>query len=192
MGTVYCCMWTVELVRMKILLCLSITLAITTAQKTEITDEDLANIHKPTGLDLKSAFRCGLFFPSETEKLPVAPLFIFNASWPAQECPTDDETRYLGFCNSLWSKILKHIVYTNPSLKKERADKGISLGDDICALVKKNVKAPFVGPKSRKFPNGLGIGMYSNSCGRTKWVDTKDRHPDNICCRNGKHTKCKL
>jgi hypothetical protein len=40
---------------MIVLLYLSITLAITTAvpQKTEITDEELANIREPTGLDLK-------------------------------------------------------------------------------------------------------------------------------------------
>jgi len=158
---------------------------------TEITDDELKAIHVPTGLDLKKAFRCGLFFPSENPKeLPIAPLFIFNASWPAEECPTDDETRYDGFCVSLWDKILEYIVYTNPSLKKERAERGITLGDDICGLVKKKVKAPYVGPKSKKFPKGLKIGMYSNSCGRTKWTDTSRRHPKRVCCKNGVHIPC--
>merc|ERR1711970_769780 len=139
--------------RMVVLLYVSIifTVSLVKSQKKEISDEELHNIHKPTGLDLKSAFRCGLFFPSESEKLPVAPLFIFNSSWPAPECPNGDQSRYVGFCTSLWNKILKYIVYTNPSIKKERA--------------------PFVGPKSKKFPSGLEIGMYTNYCGNTNWVD---------------------
>jgi len=155
-------------------------------------DEELHDILKPSGLDLKNAFRCGLFFPSETKKKPVAPLFIFNTSWPAEECPTDNQTRFVDFCTSLWNKILKHIVFNNPSLEKERAEKSISLGDDICSIIKTKVKAPFVGPRSKKFPKGLGIGMYSNSCGKTKWVDTKERFSENICCRKGKHVKCKF
>ena len=31
-----------------------------------------------------------------------------------------------------WKKILKFVVYTNPSLNKENAKKGITMGDDIC------------------------------------------------------------
>ena len=47
----------------------------------------------------------------------------------------DSEGR--GSCVSLvsclqWTKILKFIVYTNPSLVQERADQGVRLGDDIC------------------------------------------------------------
>jgi len=58
-------------------------------------------------------------------------------------------------------------------------------------LLKTKAKTPFAGRRSKKFPNGIGIGMYTNSCGKSEpWVDTKDRHPEKICCRNGKHTKC--
>ena len=38
--------------------------------------------------------------------------------------------------------------------------------------VKKNVKAPFVGGrKSKKFPEGLEIGMFSNACGANIWTN---------------------
>merc|ERR1712018_107462 len=161
------------------------------AQQKEITDEQLKLINTANDLDLKKAFRCGLFFPPELEgQLPIAPLFIFNASFPADECPTDDSERFIGFCHSIWKKILKYIVYTNPSLKKDRAAKGVTLGDDICGVVKNKVKAPFVGKKSRKFPKGLQIGMYTNSCGSDAWLDTQDRHPQRICCSKGKLADC--
>jgi len=75
---------------------------------------------------------------------------------------------------------------------KTRAEKGVSLGDDICRLIKEKVRAPFVGPRSRKFPNGLEIGMYANSCGRSRWVDTARRHPEPVCCAKGKFIPCKL
>merc|ERR1712029_383485 len=130
------------------------------AQQKEITDEQLKQINTANNLDLKKAFRCGPFFPPEIEgQLPIAPLFIFNSSFPADECPTEDSDRFIGFCHSIWKKILKYVVYTNPSLKKEKAAKGVTLGDDICGVVKNKVKAPFVGKKSRKFPKGLQIGM---------------------------------
>merc|ERR1711982_1681 len=145
----------------------------------------------PIILTSKKAFRCGLFFPPEIEgQLPIAPLFIFNSSFPADECPTEDSERFIGFCHSIWKKILKYVVYTNPSLKKEKAAKGVTLGDDICGVVKNKVKAPFVGKKSRKFPKGLQIGMYTNSCGSDTWLDTKDRHPQRICCSKGKLADC--
>ena len=74
-------------------------------------------------------------------------------------------------------------------------------------MVKDKVKAPFVGRRSKKFPKGLQvcnssfmkydqalifpqIGMYSNACGTDKWEDTKDRHPERICCAKGRHTEC--
>ena len=38
--------------------------------------------------------------------------------------------------------------------------------------VKNNVKAPFVGGrKSKKFPEGLEIGMFSNACGANIWTN---------------------
>merc|ERR1712066_78162 len=159
--------------------------------QTEISDEQLRAIHNVTDIDQDKAFRCGLFFPPEVQgKLPIAALFIFNSSFPADECPTEKQERFVSFCHSLWEKILKYVVYTNPSLKKERAEKGVTIGDDICSLIKKKVRAPFVGPKSKKFPKGLTIGMYANSCGHSQWTDTQDRHPQRVCCWQGKYKKC--
>ena len=31
-----------------------------------------------------------------------------------------------------WERIEKYVVFTNPSLKKERAAQGVTIGDDIC------------------------------------------------------------
>jgi len=160
-------------------------------QPSEIRDEDLKSINTANDLDLNEAFRCGLFFPPEVgSELPIAPLYIFNASFPARECPTQDSQRFVNFCHSIWTKILKFIVYNGPSIKKERTEAGDTMGDDICGLIKDKVKAPFVGRRSKKFPNGLQIGMYTNSCGSDKWVDTLDRHPERICCAKGRHTEC--
>jgi len=160
-------------------------------QPSQITDEELKSINKVNDLDTKESFRCGLFFPPEVAgELPIAPLYIFNASFPAPECPTQEAERFVQFCHSIWTKILKFIVYTNPSLVQERADKGVRLGDDICRLVKEKVKAPFVGAKSRKFPRGLQVGMYTNGCGSSSWVDTGDRHPERVCCSRGKLAEC--
>merc|ERR1711874_24698 len=159
--------------------------------QTEISDEELHAIHNVSDVPKDKALRCGLFFPSEVAgDLPIAALFIFNRTFPADECPTDNQERFIDFCQSVWQKILKYVVYTNPSLNKERADKGITIGDDICGLIKKKVRAPFVGPKSKKFPDGLKIGMYANSCGNDKWTDTLDRHPMRVCCRHGKYKEC--
>jgi len=160
-------------------------------QPAEISDEDLKSINKANNLTLNEAFRCGLFFPPELQgELPIAPLFIFNASFPATECPTENTDRFNSYCHSIWSKIVKYIVYSGPSIKKVDKIEGYSMGDDICQLIKEKVKAPFVGRRSKKFPKGLQIGMYSNACGTAKWEDTKDRHQERICCAKGRHVEC--
>ena len=53
----------------------------------------------------RKSFRCGLFFPDpKTEGArPVAPLFIFNNSWAAEECPAGNTARYGRFCDSIVS-----------------------------------------------------------------------------------------
>ena len=106
-------------------LALLFTSAVVTAQNispqknNEITNEELRNLNKPTGLDLKweyagiifllykpilrTAFRCGLFFPDPVDAaaLPIAPLLIFNSTWAADECPSADTERYSMFCDSI-------------------------------------------------------------------------------------------
>ena len=53
----------------------------------------------------RQSFRCGLFFPDPEKEgvRPVAPLFIFNNSWAADECPGGDTARYNSFCDSIVS-----------------------------------------------------------------------------------------
>jgi len=77
-----------------------------------------------------------------------------------------------------------------PSLKKDRRAEGFSIGDDICQFLKVNVKAPFVGKRSKKFPEGLNIGMFSNACGDKTWTNSENDYGDRICCRAGKYYAC--
>ena len=93
-------------------------------QPSQITDEELKSINKVNDLDTKwvtilynvhvilmlgsplsrESFRCGLFFPPEVAgELPIAPLYIFNASFPAPECPTQEAERFVQFCHSIVS-----------------------------------------------------------------------------------------
>jgi len=67
---------------------------------------------------------------------------------------------------------------------------GISIGDDICNWVKTEGKTPFVGKNSKKFPNGLEFGMYSNSCGNKLWDWAGRIHHEIVCCAKGLHTPC--
>ena len=52
-----------------------------------------------------------MFFPDPKDPLalPVSPLLIFNASWPAEECGTSgpDYDKYNTFCGNLVSKVNK-------------------------------------------------------------------------------------
>ena len=60
----------------------------------------------------------------------------------------------------------------DPSIRKENREKGSTIGGDICGYIKKKIKAPFVGGRrSKKFPEGLQIGMFSNACGDDEWTN---------------------
>jgi len=144
----------------------------------EVTDEVIDNINEATGLALKDSFRCGLFFPDPADKspdksaLPYLNLYIFNATFDAKsECDAGSPNvkRYNDFCAEVWDKGGKGLVLTSPSLNKKRGADGVTIGDDICNWVKTEGKTPFVGKNSKKFPNGLEFGMYSNSCGNKLW-----------------------
>merc|ERR1712061_866169 len=167
--------WPSSIYRMLLLLvfCLGLT------QGQEVTDEVIYNINEATGIALKDSFRCGLFFPDPADKspdksaLPYLNLYIFNATFDAKaECDsgTPNVERYNTFCAEVGDKGGKGLVLTSPSLNKKRAADGISIGDDICNWVKTEGKTPFVGKNSKKFPNGLEFGMYSNSCGNKLWT----------------------
>ena len=85
----------------------------------KISAEELRNVHKAARLDkqwgelfrvsrghfldFRVSFRCGLFFPDPKNAgaVPVAPLFIFNNSWSADECPAGNKARYNKFCDSI-------------------------------------------------------------------------------------------
>ena len=57
-----------------------------------------------------------MFFPDTKDPfaLPVAPLLIFNASWPAEECSTSgpDYDKYNDFCGNLVSKVKNRMLHT--------------------------------------------------------------------------------
>merc|ERR1712018_4059 len=164
----------------------------------KIPASELGNVHKASTLDPSVSFRCGLFFADPrddaipTKFLPVAPLFILNNSWPAPECSSGGgQGRFDSFCNSIVKPLSDRITLFDPSLYAPHAEKGLSIGDDVCRTLKNKAKAPFVGPpKSKKFPKGIKFGMFTNQCGEDKWNDAELRHHEKACCDNGKYFKC--
>jgi len=173
--------------------------ALTRAKKVEISDELLENLNKTTdGLQLKDAFRCGIFIinPKNENERPISDLIIFNKTFDATSECRDGEPqveKYNDFCSSIWNKGIKKrgtVKLASPSLDKARAEEGHKIGDDICGLLKKKIKAPFVGRKSRKFPNGLKFGMFSNSCGNPLWTFAGVKHLETVCCWRGKLADC--
>jgi len=125
----------------------------------------------------------------------VSPLFIFNATFPAsEECAAGKPNydRYKSFCSSAWDKGFENrgVTLESPSIDKKRAEQGERVVDDICGYMKKNMKTPFVGRHSRKFPNGLEFGMFTNACGATGWTWTGRTHNERVCCRKGRGAKC--
>ena len=49
--------------------------------------------------------------------------------------------------------------------------------------IKDSIKAPFVGGKSKKFPEGLQIGMFSNACGDAEWQNAESYHKEKVIMR---------
>merc|ERR1711936_1327665 len=75
---------TVSLAVLPLVIC-SLRIVTALPAQTEISDEQLHSIHNVTDIDQDKAFRCGLFFPPELKgQLPIAALFIFNSSFPAE------------------------------------------------------------------------------------------------------------
>merc|ERR1712227_1057905 len=153
----------------------------------ETANNLLGQLTTASVLDKKVSFRCGAFFPNPKNPaaLPVSPFIIFNTSWPAEECSTTgpDYDRYNSFCANIMNQFTGLLSLEGPSLKKDRRAEGFSIGDDICQFLKVNVKAPFVGKRSKKFPEGLNIGMFSNACGDKTWTNSENDYGDRICCR---------
>lgn len=165
-----------------------------TPKLNEETDDDIKDLTKDNGLDLSQSFRCGLFFAGEAGAKPKETLYILPKLFPA-ECPADDkgDQSFNTFCTNIFNKMSKKITYETPSIYQVRADEGFSIGDDICGLLKRDHGVINVGEenKSKKFPEGLEIGFYYNSCGNKLWTDTTLRHPEGpICCKKGRYKKC--
>jgi len=165
--------------------------------KTEVLDEAeslVLKLSETSKLDRKVAFRCGMFFPDpkDPSALPVSPLLIFNASWPAEECSTSgpDYEKYNNHCSGLFGKFSNTLSLSDPSIRSKNREKGSTIGNDICRYVKKEVKAPFVGGKSKKFPDGLKIGMFSNACGDETWQNSGKYHSETLCCKGGNYYNC--
>jgi len=135
-----------------------------------------------------------MFFPDPKDpfSLPVSPLLIFNSSWPAEECSAGaDYPRYNKFCGGIFGKFSGTLSLKDPSIKKANREKGSTIGNDICGYIKDSIKAPFVGGKrSKKFPEGLQIGMFSNACGDDEWTNAESYHKEKVCCKAGKYIPC--
>jgi len=151
-------------------------------------------LSKKTDLDRSSSYRCGMFFPdpADVTGLPVSPLLIFNSSWPAPECGAGgpDYDKYNQHCNGLFARFSGTLSLSDPSIRTINRDKGLSIGDDICRFIKDKIKAPFVGGKSKKFPDGLQIAMFSNACGDEEWTNSESYHGEKVCCKTGEYIPC--
>merc|ERR1711983_221145 len=112
--------------RMKILLAalalvVSVSAAAVDKEKELDAAQDLIiNLNKVSTLDRKLAYRCGMFFPDpkDPKALPVSPLLVFNASWPAEECSTTgpDYDKYNTFCGNLFGKFSNKLSLSDPSI----------------------------------------------------------------------------
>jgi hypothetical protein len=137
---------------------------------------------------------CGLFFAGDKGEKPKETLYIIPKLFPAADCSNPDQDSFNAFCTKIFNQLSKKITYQTDSIYQVRADEGFSIGDDICALLKRDHGIVNVGGEiSKKAPEGLEIGFYYNSCGSTPWYDTSLRHPEGpICCRKGRYTPCKI
>merc|ERR1712183_301884 len=174
---------------------MAIAIAQVNAQdKIEEAEKLVKTLSLKSDIDIEKSYRCGMFFPDPKDPngLPSAPLLIFNSSWPAEECPSNpDYGKYNKFCNEIFRKFTTTLTLSDPSLRKVRREEGSTIGNDICRYVKENVKAPFVGGrKSKKFPEGLEIGMFSNACGANIWTNAGEVHSEKLCCVVGKYVPC--
>ena len=84
--------------------------------------------------------------------------------------------------------ILKKVDVTSPS----RKNKGNTIGDDLCLVLKPEMKR-LPGPGHPRFPKGVPVGFYYNTCTDSAWYDTELRVPDGVCCKDRnlwKNTPC--
>lgn len=156
-----------------------------------ITEEEIKELNQVGTIPVEKAMRCGMFFAKDEVGLPpIETLFVIKATWDAPECPTEDRVeRSIEFCSKVWVKVAKKFQFTRPSLTKANAEKGLSIGDDICELLKSK-GVIFAGEKSKRYPKGVQIGFFANVCGNKKWEDTGIRHTEPVCCAKGKHVDC--
>ena len=51
-----------------------------------------------------------MFFPDpkDEKELPISPLLIFNATWPAEECPLPNVEKHNKFCDEIVSLLQNH------------------------------------------------------------------------------------
>jgi len=159
----------------------------------ENTNEDIKDLTKDNGLDLAESFRCGLFFAGEKGEKPKESLYVIPKLFPAADCSNPDQESFNKFCTDIFNQLSTKITYETDSIYQVRADEGFKIGDDICALLKRDHGFKNVGGEiSGRAPEGLEIGFYYNSCGQKPWYDTTLRHPEGpICCRKGRYLSCK-
>merc|ERR1712059_148269 len=141
--------------RMVFLLVLVVSLSLVSAQsESHITEDQLVVLNTPTkGLLLQHSFRCGMF--------------IIN--------PKNDNGRPV-----ISLKIFNATFDAREECEAKKAN--VKRYNDFCQYLLTKAKAPFVGRRSRKFPNGVEFGLFSNSCNDSAWHYTGWKHQDRVCC----------
>nr|AGN29691.1 hypothetical protein [Acartia pacifica] len=174
-----------------LVVCLFVVGVVNCQEDNKLDEEDLKLLRSESTIPLEEALRCGIFFAQDQIGLdPIERLFVIKFTWPAPECPTEDRVeRGVEHCSKLWDKIVTKLQYKKPSLVKERKEAGFSMGDDICNTLKEK-GVLYAGNKSKRFPEGMTLGFFSNTCANVKWEDTGKRHPEKICCAKGTHVDC--
>jgi len=172
-----------------------------------LTKEEIKALSAKGDIPVSKALRCGLFFAEDDfKKPPLNTMFVFNRTMPLPSpwsCPTtnkrifrkgkDELKKFIDVCKNIWLGIESHIVYTKGSIYKDRKAKGLTLGDDICIVLKDTHKVPDV-PFQKGgrtwYQNGLKFGMFTNICENKKWIDNRVRIKEGICCKDGRHIPC--
>ncbi|TRY72302.1 hypothetical protein TCAL_03423 [Tigriopus californicus] len=147
--------------------------------------QDLTDLETVNGLEETESFRCGVFFSGKNKgDKPRMKIFIIPKRFETS-CPAKNPKEYEKYCGDLFNKVKSKITWRTPSKKRS----GFNVGDDLCALVKKEAgirKLP-----NKRFPRGLEVGFYYNYCSDITWYDTGNRIKTNLCCdTNQRYVDC--
>merc|ERR1712226_90727 len=156
------------------------------AQTPTTKGESLDTVLVANDIPDDKSFRCGIFFAGK--KLgdkPRLKIYILPKRWEAT-CDAPKPEEYKKFCYDLFEGFSKFVGWDSPSRRDPEG--GRTIGDDLCRLLRK--RAGFRKLPNKKFPEGVEVGFYYNSCEDKKWYDTEFRLPPNICCDGDLFVDC--